>query len=413
MILKNLLEEGLKDGIIEKTKLTRKLNVGGSVNTYPVYKIRLDALYYNDKNDRIATWISKYKAENSNKDFNIDTDRENYNNLIQDFIIKSNPDSIRKTKRNIEAVEQQESGVVLNDGRIIDGNRRYTCLRLLHAENIHKHNYFEAVILDRDFENNEKQIKMLELAIQHGEDSKIDYNPIDRLVGIYNDIIENKLLTIKEYAQITNESENDIKKKVELAELMVEYLEFIQEPKQFYIAREQEIDGPLHEIITALKKCSSEDKKFEIKQVLFNMLLNKPDSDMTRYIRDIKNDVINTEHEDVFIEEQMEVVQETMETLIEAKNNAIDTSEIISNIRKDEKIKEKINNSKTKAVDKTKLEKVKNLPLDRISKSLEFLEEINDYYIFSTLSSSQKEDILKQLQNLQNKIEDIRNHIGE
>ena len=31
---------------------------------YPVYKIRISELYYNDQNDRIATWISKYKADN-------------------------------------------------------------------------------------------------------------------------------------------------------------------------------------------------------------------------------------------------------------------------------------------------------------------------------------------------------------
>jgi AGCS family alanine or glycine:cation symporter len=66
--------------------------------------------------------------------------------------------------------------------------------------------WFETVILDTSIDTDKKQIKMLELAIQHGEEKKVDYNPIDRLVGVYQDIIETELLTIEEYAQSTNEN---------------------------------------------------------------------------------------------------------------------------------------------------------------------------------------------------------------
>ena len=51
------------DAVI-KTDLTRKVTYGGKTVVYPVYKVRLDQLYYNDQNDRIATWISRYEAEN-------------------------------------------------------------------------------------------------------------------------------------------------------------------------------------------------------------------------------------------------------------------------------------------------------------------------------------------------------------
>src|SRR5699024_11004679 len=108
--------------------------------------------------------------------------------------------------------------------------------------------YFEAVILERDIENNEKEIKLLELSIQHGEEGKVDYNPIDKLVGIYNDVIKKKLITEDEYMKTVNESKNSIKKKVEQAKLMVEFLEFINADEQFYIARDLELDGPLGEI---------------------------------------------------------------------------------------------------------------------------------------------------------------------
>ena len=47
------------------------------------------------------------------------------------------------------------------DGRIIDGNRRFTCLRQLERENPGKVYRFETVILDDGYENFGKQIKLL------------------------------------------------------------------------------------------------------------------------------------------------------------------------------------------------------------------------------------------------------------
>ena len=169
----NLLKEGLEQRVVEKTTMTRKLTVDGLTKAYPVYKIRLDWLFYNDQNDRIATWISQYKAQHGGQAPDISR-REEYNNIIEQFIVESNPDAIRKTQSNIEMVDQREAGVVLADGRIIDGNRRFTCLRRLSAKNP-RFNYFEAVILDRNIESSAKQIKLLELSIQHGEESKVDY----------------------------------------------------------------------------------------------------------------------------------------------------------------------------------------------------------------------------------------------
>ena len=130
----NLLKEGMEQKAVIKTALTRKLTVDGLTKAYPVYKVKLDWLFYNDQNDRIATWISQYKSQHEGKTPD-SADREVYNNIIEEFIVASNPDAIRKTQANIELVEQREPGVVLADGRIIDGNRRLTCLRRLAQKN--------------------------------------------------------------------------------------------------------------------------------------------------------------------------------------------------------------------------------------------------------------------------------------
>ena len=99
----NLLKEGILQQAVVKTTLTRKLTVDGLTKPYPVYKVRLDWLFYNDQNDRIATWISQYKAQHDGKAPN-SSDKEAYNAIIEQFIVESNPDAIRKTQKWLTSV---------------------------------------------------------------------------------------------------------------------------------------------------------------------------------------------------------------------------------------------------------------------------------------------------------------------
>ncbi len=100
----NLLKEGIENRVVIKTSLTRKVTIDGITSPYPVYKIRLDQLFYNDQNDRIATWISEYRAQHEGKMPDM-SDREAYNAIIENFIVESNPDAIKKTQNNIELVD--------------------------------------------------------------------------------------------------------------------------------------------------------------------------------------------------------------------------------------------------------------------------------------------------------------------
>ena len=152
------------DDKVFPTKLSKKLTLNGRTDPYYVYRIKLDMLYYNDKNDRIATWIKQYEAENG--PLPVD-DRDVYNDIIQGFIEKSNPEAMDQTLGNIRTFGQREVGVVLQDGRVIDGNRRFTCLRKLSKESS-EFDYFEAVILEGDYSPTDKQIKTMELNIQIG-----------------------------------------------------------------------------------------------------------------------------------------------------------------------------------------------------------------------------------------------------
>lgn len=398
----NLLIEGIEKGVVLKTDLSRKLTYDGITDIYPVYKVRLDYLFFNDKNDRIATWISQYKANNNISKLDI-SDIEKYNNIIHDFIYKSNPEAIKKTQVNIGILHQQQPGVVLLDGRIIDGNRRFTCLRNL-AKNNSAYNYFETVILEKNIENNAKEIKILELMIQHGEESKVDYNPIDKLVGIYNDIIENELLTPKEYAMSTNITEVELNKQIELAKLLVEFLEMINAPEQFHIARDMDLNGPLVELQGILKKTKDNNKKEEIKNAVFTNLLMQPDGDMTRYIRKVK-DIVNTKYMDEFLVEQMKIAEKVIDRLPEVGKV---TNKIINEVfTNDEETKDDLKKSLKKSYEKAKSLENRNRPLAILQKAGDSLEEI-DTNIFSKLNEEQITAIITQLDKIQESLDIIR-----
>lgn len=291
MMTDNLLD---KVGIsVFKTDLTRKITLDGVTSALPVYKIKLSELFYNDKNDRIATSIDAYNRTHE-KPLSPGKNEE-YNQVIENFIVKSNEQAIFKTKNNIKLVGQREAGVVLPDGRVIDGNRRFTCLRQLSSE-AEKFTYFEAVILQKDAD--EKQIKLLELMIQHGEEQRVEYDPVDMMVGVYHDIKETGMLTVAEYAQAIDVPERDIEFKLKMADTCVEFLEFINMPKHWYLIKEfsiySAVSGTGHStsIESILKRCDDRYKD-DLKTILYvNIVLNTSGKLMESVIKLVMSDMI-------------------------------------------------------------------------------------------------------------------------
>ncbi len=401
----NLLKDGIAQHTVEKTTLTRKLTLDGLTKAYPVYKVRLDQLFYNEQNDRIATWISQYRAQHDGHAPDA-SDREHYNAVIEKFIVDSNPDAIRKTQNNIEMVDQREPGVVLADGRIIDGNRRFTCLRELAKKN-DRFGYFEAVILDRNIESSAKQIKLLELSIQHGEENKVDYNPIDRLVGVYNDITATGLLSVEEYARSTNETEGEVRKRVEVANLMVEFLEFINAPKQFYIARDLQLYYPLEELLKLTKKCSTVDEAEDLKNAVFTNILMQTTGDMTRFVRHIKS-VIGTEYQDEFLQEQQGIAAQVIETL--PPQGKVTTESLRETVRSNTEAVRALERSMDKALTKAKKTETKNRPILLAEKATTFLEGI-DTNILAKLNDSELQRLKQQLSRLEDAVRSIREYL--
>lgn len=396
----------IKTDELIKTDLTTRLTVDGITDTYDVYKIKLDKLYYNDQNDRIATWISKYKADNHLKSFDL-SNREEYNEIIADFIKESDEKAFKKTKNNIKALGQTEPAVILRDGRVIDGNRRFTCLRDLGKEDS-KFNYLDAIIISKDIQDSKKEIKLLELYLQHGREERVGYNPIDRLVGVYNDVIKNNLITVEEYAKNTEQTANEVKKMIDRANLMVEFLEFIDMPEHYYLARDWDLDGPLGEIMAVLNKIKTEEEREDLKNIIFTNIAAKPNTDMTRYIRKIKN-LVNTPQFRPFIEDNLELCEKFLEKFDGAEEKTVEF--INKEVRGDEELRDELRNTYDKYQEKVKKRNSINAPKNQIEKAIDALQNIDFEMVLRLNDESDYPQFLNSLEMLEEEVKNIKNEV--
>jgi len=393
---------------VTPTGLSRKITLGKDTKAYPVYRISLDQCYYNDQNDRISTWIAKYKAEHGDDSLKkLFEDQELYNGVIEKFIEDSNPEALRRTKNNIEAVDQREPGVVLSDGRIVDGNRRFTCLRKLQEEKETPY-FFEAVILGNDFENDKKQIKKLELALQHGEEKKVDYDLIDYAIGTYNDIVKTGLLTVEEYSESANESQADIKKRITIAEIITEFLAYVKLPEHYHVARELQIYSLFEEMLAPLNSLKSAEDKATLKMIAFNNVLMKASIDQRKFIRDIKQIIKTGKYENYFarkkeINKEIHALFDDYE--VSAKE---DLDEFAEN---NEDIAEEMRKALSEALEALRRIELKVKPIENIKKCVSLVREI-DKNLLSTLSEQEKEALLSEIDNLAGELDSLKVELG-
>ncbi|SHN64600.1 hypothetical protein SAMN02745247_02823 [Butyrivibrio hungatei DSM 14810] len=391
--------------VVKKTTLTKKITLGGKVQAYPIYKVRLDYLYYNDQNDRVGTWISRYCAENG-MDSLASLKREEYNNIVEEFVYESNPDAIKKTQKNILRYGQREPGVTLIDGRIVDGNRRYTCLRRIGRESTDTQ-YFETVLIDVDAEADKKKIKLLELAIQHGEEKKVDYDLIDYAIGTYKDVYQTHLLTIEEYASSTEESVSEVQKRIDIARIIVEFMEYVRLPERYYIAREYQVYSVFDEMLPVLNKLSEEDKE-QLKNIVFNNVLLQANRDQRKFIRDIKKLVSDNAYREYFdnqkdinnlIHEKFDAIEVTSKNDLDdfANNNAI--------------LKEKLRNSIEQSLQSSKEKKALLKPIENVTKSVSLMAEV-DENTFGKMNTEEKEELLDGINRLSNVLDEYGAKLG-
>lgn len=406
----NLLEMAAANKL-RKTGEKKKLSIPNQVdNNYDVYEIPLEFLYYNDQNGRVNTLYKKYSSTHGL--ISPEPGDSEYNKIFEKFIFESNTQAMKDTKQSIDEKFQQEPGVVLPDGRVIDGNRRFTALRMLEREQ-KLPKCFNAVILslNHDLKTDEKIIKELELDLQLGREERVNYDPIDRIFDVYNTIEVEKLMNVEEYKKASGaKNTRGINRDIRLAELIIKFIEIVSPGgnpiDKFYLARDLKLDGPIEEIEGTINKLKS-DRKEEIKDaVLVHLVSSKVvenQYDSTRVMRDLKNNILKDNDRlnyfleaaddkidviiDIFEENPIQSANE-LKTVIEQNNEARES--VAKLIRSTDRIinKGKIENDRTKAL--IELEDIRDslseidpedfseLTVDEIVEARKVISEITD-----------------------------------
>lgn len=392
---------------------TKKISFKGETKDMPVYRIPIEYLYYNDMNGRIATFISQYKTENKNL---TKLDNERYNDLIGAFIKDSNSHKrFNKTKEDIRLNTQKEGGVVLTDGRIIDGNRRFACLRELYAETgDSKFAYFEAIVLPTPADDDDfgwKEINSLELELQIGTDEKVDYSPIDWLVKVYQDIVKGKYYKEKEYARLTKYSESDVKKMVIKAEIMEDFLEFFNKPEQFFYAKRLELDGPLTELVKVRRKLSQSE--WDENKVPFYVYLRQQNKgDKSREIRNMVK-LLGTPQFDKILNDASPLANDILSGKYQSNVEAYKTSLVNSKEPiKNPMLNYSFNTTRQNAVRDNQMKSAMLKPITCCEDALKKLNDIDNDIIKRWKDESTKDDYKNLLNDLATKIEELKKHVS-
>ena len=222
---KSKLEEIQKNGnAVVSTGIS--LRYKGQTIPMNVYRIPLEYLIYNKYNGRIGSAVLSYEKQNGP----LNAENESDKKTIESFLYDSKEDRNKQTMDSLRKNGQQRHGIVTADGIIVDGNRRAMLLNRLFNDRenlgysyqeVEPCQYFHAIILPDDA--TEKDVQQLETIYQMGEDDKVDYNAIEKYLKCKE---LNKYFEIDEIAEFMDEKPADVKKWLEILDLMEQYLAF-------------------------------------------------------------------------------------------------------------------------------------------------------------------------------------------
>lgn len=336
-----LAQEGKIETTGAKPKLPIKVD-GVSSETLDVYKIPLKYLYYNDQNGRITTGIAEYGEEIHPA---YDNENPEYNETIAKIIENGSASDLKRTQKSIEESGQQVYGWVLDDGRVIDGNRRFTALR-----NIQKKTgqtiYFEAFLLPFSYKNKSERVKIkqLELALQMGVEEREDYDPVDLAIDIYQTTGgKNPIMTLADYGKNSRMSKAKLHEYYLGAVYVKKFLEFIGAPETSYnIVKESKTWTQFQVMGKVLNNEFGDDaeaqvKKNETMQSYFGIILHQMHVGVTgntarNQVRDFGKYIVKSSENNDFNDEVIDFVDDLSDAIQDAHvKNYTELSKELSN----------------------------------------------------------------------------------
>ncbi|MGN0075028.1 MAG: hypothetical protein ACI38T_07035 [Collinsella sp.] len=397
MEMEKFINTGIAEGWVRKTDNSERKFIGGQNQDCPIYEVRVDKLHFNVQNGRIATFISRYQAEHPE---GLPQDQTELDNLIADMVEADNPKHLKTTMLDIKNKGQQQSAIILTNGVVIDGNRRFTCLRKLSAaENTLR--MLRCCVFPDTYDEN--AIKGLELEIQLGEDTKQEYDAISRLVDIDRWVNEGRM-TAEEYAKHANMKQSKMKNCLAQIDMLKDFLEFCEAPGAFHIAQDLKLQGPIESLTNGLVKVKNKDKREEIKNAVFVNLMCQTFGDATRGVREFIDNLIA---DDKLREEQLDYAVEVLERLAEKPEDVVVTTEYLRDaFGSDTRLKEGMKASRNVARAKAGNRKIKNGQVRAVRNALSDVNDV-DVEILHKLEPEQLVDMQDGLQSLLEKAQEV------
>lgn len=397
MEMDKFIKTGIAEGWVRKTDNSERKFIGGENQDCPIYEVRVDKLHFNVQNGRIATFISRYQAEHPE---GLPQDQTELDNLIADMVEADNPKHLKTTMLDIKNKGQQQSAIILTNGVVIDGNRRFTCLRKLSAaENTLR--MLRCCVFPDTYDEN--AIKGLELEIQLGEDTKQEYDAISRLVDIDRWVNEGRM-TAEEYAKHANMKQSKMKNCLAQIDMLKDFLEFCEAPGAFHIAQDLKLQGPIESLTNGLVKVKNKDKREEIKNAVFVNLMCQTFGDATRGVREFIDNLIA---DDKLREEQLDYAVEVLERLAEKPDDVVVTTEYLRDTYgSDTRLKEGMKASRNVARAKAGNRKIKNGQVRAVRNALSDVNDV-DVEILHKLEPEQLADMQDGLQSLLEKAQEV------
>ncbi|MEC5158375.1 hypothetical protein [Chryseobacterium sp. MP_3.2] len=248
--------------IFQETKESKAIWYDEKLTVFPVYQIPLESIIYNKYNGRIKSAILSYESGRGKK---LDPKNPDDKKIIENYLFESAENRNEKTLQSLKNYGQQEIGIVTKDLIVIDGNRRSSLLNKLFREG-HDVDYFKAIILPDDLENNVIEIIKLETNYQMGVDNKVEYKPIEKYLRC-KELIEEYSVPIDEVAKLMAEKSTRIIQWMSILSLMEEYLFYLDSPNVY--TRLDKKEGHFVDLNNYLKQTNN---NAELKEVYFDFI---------------------------------------------------------------------------------------------------------------------------------------------
>lgn len=423
-ILNLSVNEDLDAWGIKRTSKQKNIVISNEAKEYDVYQIPIDILTYNLNNGRMFMEVKRLENED-NKDLeNLKkTDPENYNDEIENIIWSTNEERNQATKKDIESYGQMEPGVVLDEGTVIDGNRRFTCLRRLHREhpNDERFKYFLAAIITVDGKKvTRKLLKEYELRVQFGADEKVPYSVINKNMSIYK-LIEDDEFDYNTIAELLGNdmTSGKINKICKTCKQVEEFLKYINKEGEYQIAEDMKIYWPLEPLADFISNNNvlSEFEIEERKHLFFDYLLTLDLSLMTQNLRDglIKKIFKNKDETCELIEQHKTIVGNTINDIIANSKTVNELTDAIKDYKETQIAKDDKESYENK-LKKLSARNQVDISLNECKNAKKCLENVNVKPLVkasNTIAEAHLSEIEKLLKEIINLVESIQMEIAQ